>query len=76
MGRIIHSLLLLGAIFAETSAFAQRLVIQSPSAGPVTRVIYGKVSDKKITVFEKAYAFEMDQPIADSILWLAIAHSG
>jgi hypothetical protein len=52
---------------AETTAFAQRLVIESPAAGPFTRVIYGKVSQKQITVFEKAFNFEIESNSTDAL---------
>jgi hypothetical protein len=52
--------LLLLVLVAESTCFAQRLVIETPSAGPVARIFYGQITLQDVILFEKKYPFELD----------------
>lgn len=52
--------LLLFLVPSQKTCFAQRLVIETPSSGPAVRVFYGHVTLQSVSLFEKEYAFELD----------------
>lgn len=56
----LASALLALALAAESTCHAQRLIIETPSAGPVARVFYGQINLQDVILFEKKYAFELD----------------
>jgi len=56
----VASALLLLFLATESSCFAQRLIIETPSAGPVARIFYGQITLQDVILFEKKYAFELD----------------
>jgi hypothetical protein len=56
----VASSLLLLVLAAESTCLAQRLVIETPSAGPVARIFYGQINLQDVILFEKRYAFELD----------------
>jgi len=42
-------------LFISTTAPAQRLIIESPSQGPITKIIYGKLTEKSVYIFEREF---------------------
>jgi hypothetical protein len=44
----------------STVVLGQRLVVESPSPGPLIRVIYGKITPKSVLIFEKEYPLIRD----------------
>ncbi len=56
----VASALLMLFLSAESTCFAQRLIIETPSAGPVARIFYGQITLQDVILFEKKYAFELD----------------
>ncbi len=55
-----HLCLFMLWLACASNAMAQRLVIDSPSPGPVTRVIYGKLTENSVFIFEKEYPLLRD----------------
>ncbi len=49
---------LFSILFFSNSSFAQSLIMESPSSGPFSRVIYGHVSLSSVAVFETEYKIE------------------
>lgn len=47
--------------FIGSPAFAQTLIIESPSPGPITRVYYGQLTANEFILFEKKYILERNE---------------
>ena len=58
-GSIVACLFLL---LGPERALAQRLIIESATSGPAAKVIYGRVTDKSVAVFEANYPLEVSEP--------------
>lgn len=48
------------SLMAAGEVFAQKLLIETPSGGPVARVFYGQVTLQGLTLFETRYLFEIN----------------
>ncbi|MEI8025143.1 MAG: hypothetical protein WCI18_02230 [Pseudomonadota bacterium] len=62
-----HILIFSFCLGFATSALAQRLVIESPSQGPVTKVIYGKITEKSIFIFENEFPLIRDEAASKTV---------
>lgn len=49
------------------SALAERLVIETPSQGPVTKVIYGKITEKSIFIFENDFPLIRNESVGNMV---------